>query len=413
MKKSIQIDGLKEKVNPIYWDVLFKAKSRVVICYGGSSSGKSYSMGQFVILTTLKGDNWLITRKVANTIRKSIFNQITETISDMHLDEYFTINRSEMVITCKLNSRQIIFFGCDDIEKLKSVKPEFGVISKIWMEEATENSEADYRQLTKRLRGVDVYNRKKRIYMTFNPIYQTHWIYQSFFKNYWTGENQYIDNGKVFILKTTYKDNSFLTKEDIESLEDETDKYYYEVYTLGNWGSVGDRIYTDYEVSDFDVSSFEYYINALDWGYDPDPFAFIRMAKDEKRKILYICQEIYETGLTNKDTAPIVKNIVGYEQVVCDCAEPKSIEDYKSYKINAVPCIKGSGSLEGGINKVKEYHIIVHPSCVNFLNEIMLYQNKQRRDGSTVARPVDRDNHLMDAMRYGVTYENSFYIGFV
>ena len=119
-----------------------------------------------------------------------------------------------------------------DVEKLKSVTPIDGVLTDIWIEEATETLYEAYKQLTKRLRGLTTNNLPKRVIFSFNPILQTHWIYKEFFGGWDDSKRLYRDEDLV-ILKTTYVDNLFLSPDDVKSLENETDKYFYNVYTLG------------------------------------------------------------------------------------------------------------------------------------------------------------------------------------
>lgn len=206
--------------------------TRTQIFYGGSSSGKSFFLSQRVVIDVLKGRNYLVVRNVANTVRHSVYNQIVKAIIELGVKHLFNVSKSEMTITCKLNNKQILFAGLDDVEKLKSVTPVDGVLTDIWIEEATEIAYEAYKQLTKRLRGITDNTIKKRVIFSFNPIIKEHWIYKEFFGRWDDGKNIYRDDDLV-ILKTTYKNNNFLTEDDIKALENEKDRYFYEVYTLG------------------------------------------------------------------------------------------------------------------------------------------------------------------------------------
>lgn len=207
-----------------------ESSTRTQVFYGGSSSGKSYFLAQRTVIDVMKGRNYLIVRNVAKTLRNSVYNQIVKTILSMGLSKQFNITKGDITITCKRNNKQILFAGLDDVEKLKSVTPIDGVLTDIWIEEATETAYESYKQLTKRLRGESRFS--KRVIFSFNPIVKEHWIYKEFFTNWIDSDTKYHDD-KLLILKTTYKDNKFLTEDDIYSLENETDKYFYEVYTLG------------------------------------------------------------------------------------------------------------------------------------------------------------------------------------
>lgn len=388
--------------NEIYLKYQFNNQNRYQIYYGGSSSGKSVSLAQRAVLDVLKGErNYLITRDVQKTIRRSVLNEVIKAINSFKLTKYFQINKTDLTITCILNSKQILFAGLDDPEKIKSITPVDGVITDIWVEEATECDYASIKQLDKRLRGRSKV--KKRLTLSFNPILQDHWIYEEYF-DIWEDGKQYVEKDNVSILKTTYKDNRFLTQDDIDALENETDKYYYEVYTLGNWGILGAVIFKNWRVKDFSKieKAFDNYRHGIDWGFAEDPFAYIKPHYDKTRKRLYICDEIEAVGLLNSESAPMVKEKAGRDRVICDSAEPKSIAEYKTLGVNAKGAKKGPGSVEYGIKFLQGLEIIIHPRCKNFKREISKYKYKEDKNGNVLPVPVDKDNHLIDALRYAM-----------
>ncbi|MBU3203115.1 PBSX family phage terminase large subunit [Clostridium algidicarnis] len=388
--------------NPIYLKYQLKNNNRYQIYFGGSSSGKSFSLAQRTVLDVFNGNrNYLIVRNVQGTIRRSCLNEVTKAISNLKLSEYFQVNKTEMVITCTLNNRQILFCGLDDPEKIKSITPKRGVITDIWVEEATECEYKAVKQLDKRLRGISKVT--KRLTLSFNPILRDHWLYKDYF-SIWQEDNKYIEKDNVSILKTTYKDNKFLTKDDVQALENESDPYYYEVYTLGNWGVLGAVIFKNWKVQDFsDVeSTFDNYRHGVDWGFADDPFAYIKSHYDKRRKRLYICDEIEVVGLLNDESAPLVKEKAGSNRIICDSSEPKSVAEFKKLRVNAKSAKKGPGSIEYGIKFLQGLEIIIHPRCQNFKNEISKYKYKEDKNGNILPIPVDKDNHLIDALRYSL-----------
>lgn len=391
-------------VNKIYLPYLEK-QTRIQIFFGGSSSGKSVFLAQRTILDVLKGRNYLAVRKVARTIRQSIFNELCKVINDMDLNSQFTINKTDMAITAK-NGYQILSCGLDDVQKLKSITPAKGVITDILVEEATEIEYSDYKEISKRLRGVSDFKGMKRITFAFNPILQTSWLYTEFFGKWDDSMTQYEDEN-ISILKTTFKDNAFLEQDDIERLENETDEYYYNVYTLGNWGVLGSVIFKNWKVEDCtEIRKIaDNYKNGLDFGFASDPAALVRTHYDRKRKTIYILDELYQRGMTNDILAEEVKAMIGYEYVVCDSSEPKSIKELKNYGINAVGAKKGKDSVAHGIQWLQQQTIIIDVSCQNFKNEIQQYQWKEIQ-GQTVPIPIDKNNHLIDALRY--SYEEEY-----
>lgn len=375
--------------------------TRTQIFYGGSSSGKSYFLGQRTVIDVIEGHNYLITRNVARTIRSSVFNQIVKTINAMGLAKQFSITQDSMTITCKKNNKQILFAGLDDVEKLKSVTPIDGVITDIWIEEATETAYEAYKQLTKRLRGKTDNNVPKRMILSFNPVLQTHWIYREFFGK-WDDTKRLYRDKKLLILKTTYKDNKFLTRDDIEALESETDSYFYNVYTLGNWGVLGNLVFKNWRTEDLSskIAAFDKIYNGLDFGFSADPNALVRLHIDQARKKIFIFDELYKCEMQDDELAEELKSRIGTQYVTCDCAEPKSIADLNRRGVRAIPARKGPDSINFGIRFLQGYEIIVDIRCQNFKNEIQAYHWAEDKYGNALRKPVDKDNHLMDALRY-------------
>lgn len=390
--------------NKIYLQHQINNQNRYQIYYGGSSSGKSYSLAQRTVLDVMKGRNYLIVRNVQNTIRRSCFNEIIKAISSFKLSEYFQINKSELVITCTLNNKQILFAGLDDPEKIKSITPIDGVITDVWVEEATECDYKAVKQLDKRLRGRSKF--KKRLTLSFNPILQDHWLYTEYF-GIWDDSKQFVAKDDVSILKTTYKDNRFLTQDDIEALENETDQYYYEVYTLGNWGVLGAVIFKNWRVEDLTEvrKTFDKIRHGLDFGFADDPNALADIHYDKSRKRLFIFGEEYAADLTNDEIAEMVKPHVGPRVVTCDSSEPKTIKELQIRKINAVGAKKGPGSVEAGIRFLQGLEIIICTSCPNTKMEFSKYKWREDKNGNVLPVPVDKDNHLIDAIRYALEDE--------
>lgn len=394
---------IKKKIfNECYLTYLYNYIYRVLIFFGGSSSGKSNFVATRNIINLLRGGrNYLVCRKIGATIKDTVFAEYKKAIYRLGVDKYVKINESDFSITT-VNKYKIIFKGLDDIEKVKSLTFEKGILTDIHVEEATDITESDFNQLQLRLRGkysADVEGIKqeiqKQIVLTFNPILITHWI-----------KKRLIDSldETVHALKTTYKDNKFLTKEDIKIIESykNIDLYYYTVYALGEWGSLGGLVYTNWEVRDLsDIEDqFNHYNNGLDFGY-VNPAAIVKMAL--KEDCIYILEEYYEKGKTNKELAAAVKQMLGKDYVFCDSSEPKSIKELRIEGINAIAVKKGKDSVKHGIQWCKQFKIIVSKKCVNFINELQLYKYKEDPKTGMVLKeePLPLNDHLMDCMRYG------------
>lgn len=195
---------------------------------------------------------YLVVRKTGRSIKHSVFQLLSDIITDNDLGSIFTINKTDMAISCS-NGAKLITSGLDSVEKLKSVAG----INRCWIEEASEITEQDFNQLDLRLRGKNKLG--YQLTMTFNPISELHWLKRVFFD---------IGDENAFVLKTTYRDNTHLDDKYRETLErlKEQDYQYYRIYCEGDWGSLGNLIYTNWEKQEFNSDSFDNYFNGLDFG---------------------------------------------------------------------------------------------------------------------------------------------------
>ena len=394
-----------EVINAAYLPYL-KNMARVQIFYGGASSGKSVFLAQRDVLDVMAGGrNILVCRQVGRTLRGSVVQEVNKVISRWGLRELFDINKTDGTITCK-NGYQIIFAGLDDVEKLKSLTPARGVFTDVRIEEATEVGRDSVKQLLKRQRGGDE-GTPKRLVMSFNPILKSHWIYKDYFAGIgWADEQREYAGDGLSILKTTYRDNRYLTADDIHDLESETDAYYHSVYTLGNWGILGHVIFTNWRVEDLSEMAAQWTNrrNGLDFGFSSDPAALSVSHYDRMRKTVYVYDELYETGLTNDVLAERVKEKVGNDMVICDSAEPKSIAELQAGKVYARAARKGKDSVNFGVQWLQQQTVVIDKRCINAQNEWSVYHWKQDTGGNVLDMPADKNNHLIDATRYA--YEN-------
>ena len=373
----------------------FERPERYRILYGGAGSGKSHFVGQQIIWDMINKPEMkiLVVRKTSRSLRHSVFQLLQDIISEYELNKLFIVNKSDMTIQC-VNGAKLITSGLDDVEKLKSIAG----INRIWIEEASEVTEDDFMQLDLRLRGQSKIN--FQITLTFNPISELNWIKKVFF-----------DLGKEdsYILKTTYKDNPFLDSKYVKTLQDlETQDYqFYRIYTLGEWGSLGNVIYTNWRKEDLteEIKIFDNIYNGLDFGFADDPTAYARVHLDSKKKKIYVINEYYRSGIFIDQLAEELKPIVGNEIVTSDSSEPRSIAELNRHGIKARGAKKGPGSVEHGIRWLQGHEIIVDEGCVNFIKEISSYKWKEDKDGNIIPRPVDINNHLLDALRYGLENE--------
>ena len=372
-----------------------ETKARYRVIYGGAGSGKSRFVGQETIINMLIDSNfkYLVVRKTSRSIRESVYAELESLINSYNLHKYFRINKTEMSFEC-INGSKLITSGLDNVEKLKSIQG----VNRIWVEEASEISENDFTQLDLRMRGKN--NLNYQMTVTFNPISELHWLKKKFFD---------VGMQDCFILKTTYKDNSFLDERYIKTLTElkEIDYQYYKIYCLGEWGSLGNLIYNNWEKQDLSKikDTFDNHFNGLDWGFSDDPTAIIRVHLDSKHKTLYVVDEIYQRELHTDQIANILKDKIGNEYITCDSSEPRSISDLKRHGIKAKGAKKGKGSIEHGIKYLQGLKIVVDNVCINTIKELTSYKWREDKDGNVIANPVDRNNHLLDALRYGLEDE--------
>jgi phage terminase large subunit len=406
--RTIEID-YKSVINRAYLPYL-KDDTRIQIFFGGSSSGKSVFLAQRDVLKVMAGGrNILVCRQVGRTLRGSVVQEVKKVIDAWGLGAEFDQNKTDGTVTCK-NGYQIVFAGLDDVEKLKSLTPAKGVFSDVRVEEATETSKDTIKQLEKRQRGGDE-GTNKTLTLSFNPILKSHWIYKEYFEPVsWSDAQKKYKGDGLTILKTTYKNNRWLTKADIHGLENEQDRYYREVYTLGNWGVLGAVIFQNWRIAELSNPEDPDYLpdvqrtnrrHGLDFGYASDPAAYGGSHFDAMRKKIYVYQELYERGLDNEQLAGRIKPMVESDLVTCDSAEPKSIAELEKYGIYSRGAKKGKDSVNFGIQWLKKYEIIVDKSCVNAQNELSTYHWKEDAGGNAMSIPVDKNNHFIDGgLRY-------------
>ena len=376
------------KISKVY-KPFFASKNRYAVLYGGAGSGKSYVAAQKVLARLLgEGSHKiLVIRKVARTLRESVFALFKELIFNLGLDEEFKINETNMSIECKFNGNKIVMFGMDNPEKIKSIAG----ITSIWIEEATELKEEDFDQLDLRLRGET--KNYKQIIITFNPVSAQHWIKKKFFD---------FTPPDTFILKTTYLDNPFIDDEYKAVMERlKRDNYeYYKIYALGEWGTLKGLIYPNYTTIDEMPQFFEKEYIGLDFGFN-HPYAIVHVRIDGKN--LYIDELFYKTEWENakvvewaKSNLDWIKNI----QIFADSARPDLIKEWKVAGFNIE---KANKAVFEGVNAVKSFDIHITKRSVNILKEIELYAWKEDKDGNPLDEPIKLNDDAMDAIRYALT----------
>ena len=380
-----------------YWNY----KGRYRVCKGSRASKKSTTTAMNLIYRIMEypESNALVVRKTYRTLLDSCFAQLKWAVNRLGVKDYFDFKLSPLEIIYKPTGQKILFRGLDDPLKVTSVTVDVGSLCFLWIEEAYEiMSESDFDMLDESIRGEVPKGHFKQITLTFNPWNERHWIKRRFFDK--------VDKD-VLAITTNYTCNEWLDRSDLNVFErmKENNPRRYQVAGLGNWGIVDGLIYENFEERQFTLEDVKDYktVAGLDFGYTNDPTAFFIGFLDKKDSILYVWDEMYSKGLSNKKIYENIKNM-GYskEKITGDSAEPKSIDELKGYGLRIKGAKKGKDSILNGIQWIQDLKIVIHPRCNNFLTEISNYQWDKDKFGKALNRPIDDFNHLLDAMRYAL-----------
>lgn len=399
--------NIRVQANPGFKEVN-QSRKRYIVEKGSAGSGKSVDAAQHYILRLMKdkGRNLVALRKSDITNRDSTFAELTGAIYRMFGDKaelYWKINTSPLQLTCKSNGNKIIFRGMNDDkqrEKLKSITFQKGKLTDVWLEEATEFTQADFEIIDDRLRGELPPGQFYQIRMTFNPVNKNHWIKKVFFD---------IPDENVLTHHSTYLQNRFIDSAYHARMErrKQVDPEGYRIYGLGEWGEIGGLILSSYIIEDFDTSPerFDYMVNAQDFGYNHANCIGEVGFKDGE---LYLCKELYEF---EKDTAELIQlaALKGFNKQLtmwCDSAEPDRIKMWRKAGYKAMPVKKEPNSVKAQIDHLQQHRIHIHPSCVNTIKEIQQWKwRKDEKTGEYLDEPVPFQDDAMAMLRYSIEME--------
>lgn len=357
----------------------YKKGTRYIINQGGTSSTKTFSTLQLLTAIGLKYNKQIdIVGLSVPHLKSGVLNDMPFVCEQFGVD--FSGNYKESDRQFKYGNGKINFLAFDKLGKAHGGRRDI-----LYMNEANHLNYNIVEQLMVRTREC--------VFIDYNPTNEF-WVHNKLLKD---------EPGKCALIRSTYKDNPFLEQTIIDMIESKKgNNNFWRVYGLGELGIAEGLVFDNFEEKDFDKSRFARYYNGIDWGFSNDPFACIRVAVEND--CLYICDEIYQKKLLNKDSVPLVYSLIGGEWVYCDSAEPKSIAEYQSMGVNAVECKKGPGSIESGIKHLQSYKkIYIHPSCPNTLSEFRNYEWKRDKNGDIMPVPVDAFNHAIDAIRYSLS----------
>lgn len=404
----MDLDIIADVFHPMIRDVR-RGNHTEYILPGGRGSTKSSGISCIIpeLLRNNPDMHALVLRKVGNTIKDSVYAQLKWAISKQKLDKDFRFKTSPFEITYKPTGQKIYFRGADDPLKIKSIKPEFGYIGIIWFEELDQFAgPEEVRNIQQSaIRGGD----KAYKFKSFNPPRsKNNWA------NEYTEEAEFKDDAAV-VVHSTYKDvpkdwlgEQFLN--DAEHLKDVNPDAYENEYmgvANGNGGNVFEYI-EERTITDEEISQMDRIYAGVDFGWYPDQYCYLRTYYDAAQEKIYLIDELYVNKWSNDKTAKWIKQ-KGYDDytMICDSAEPKSINDYRDEGLPARGAVKGPGSIEYGFKFLQTKTIVMDPNRTpNACKEIKAYEYPRDKDGNIISGYVDGNDHAISALRYA--YEPLF-----
>ena len=396
---------LSEKIGSAFYDVAHDVFQHGHTHYdfsGGRGSLKSSTVSVLVPLLLINnpGTHALVLRKVANTIRDSVYAQYIWAIGELGMAAYWEAKVSPMELIYKPTGQKIMFRGADDPMKIKSIKVPFGYIAVTHFEEKDQFAgRAEIRTiLQSTMRGGSKYWN----FESYNPPIS---------RDNWANKDSLEERTDRLCHKSTYLQappewlgEQFLAEaEHLKATDERAYQHEYLGIPVGTGGNVFDNLELR-EITDEEMSHFDHIYQGVDYGWFPDPFAFIRLHYDRARETIYLMDEIYKNKLTNEASGNIIIQR-GYKDayITCDSAEPKSVADYRAMGLPAKAAVKGPGSVDYGMKWLQRRKIVIdRKRTPNAYNEFVNYEYDRNKDGDIISGYPDENNHLIDATRYAV-----------
>lgn len=396
---------LSEKIGSAFYDVAHDVFHHGHTHYdfsGGRGSLKSSTVSVLVPLLLINnpGTHALVLRKVANTIRDSVYAQYIWAIGELGMAAYWEAKVSPMELIYKPTGQKIMFRGADDPMKIKSIKVPFGYIAVTHFEEKDQFAgRAEIRNiLQSTMRGGSVFWN----FESYNPPIS---------RDNWANKDSLEERADRLCHKSTYLQappewlgEQFLAEaEHLKATDDRAYQHEYLGIPVGTGGNVFENLELR-EITDEEMSHFDHIYQGVDYGWFPDPFAFIRLHYDRARETIYLMDEIYQNKLTNEASGNIIIQR-GYKDayITCDSAEPKSVADYRAMGLPAKAAVKGPGSVDYGMKWLQRRKIVIdRKRTPNAYNEFVNYEYERNKDGDIISGYPDANNHLIDATRYAL-----------
>jgi len=378
---------------------------RVVKGSRGSKKSKTTALNFIYRLMEYEWANLLVVRRFSNTNKQSTYTDLKWATNQLGVTHLFKFNDSLPEITYKPTGQKILFRGLDDPLKITSITVENGILCWAWFEEAYQIETFDkFSTVVESIRGsIDDSDFFKQITVTFNPWSERHWLKPTFFD-----EDTKLNN--TFSYTTTYRVNEWLDEVDIARYEDlyRTNPRRARIVCDGDWGVAEGLVFENFEVKEFDwvkkLKEKQVVAHGSDFGFTQDPTTLISTIVDLKNKELWIYDEHYQRGmLTDEIYQMYLDKGLKNAKIIADSAEKRLITEIKRKGIsNLKPSIKGQGSIMQGVQFIQGFKIYVHPTCEHTIEELNTYTFDQDKDGNWLNKPIDANNHLMDALRYSL-----------
>lgn len=380
---------------------------RVVKGSRGSKKSKTTALNFITRLLKYPWANLLVVRRYSNTNKQSTYTDFKWACNQLKVTHLFKFNESLPEITLKRTGQKILFRGLDDELKITSITVDVGLLCWAWFEEAYQiETEDKFSTVVESIRGtLDIPDFFKQITVTFNPWNERHWLKRVFF-------DEGTRRADTLSLTTTFRCNEWLDDVDRQRYEDlyQTNPRRARIVCDGEWGVAEGLIYENVSIADFDKDQLlkdkaNKLCLGLDFGFTHDPTALTASIINDDTKIIYIFDEHYQSGLITREVAQMIKS-KGYQNttIIADCAEGRLIEELKSeHGIKRIkPSRKGKDSIMAGVSKLQGYKIIVHPNLKHTMDEFYSYCYQRDKEGNWLNKPEDKNNHLMDALRYSL-----------
>lgn len=359
----------------ITFENLLESKKRITHHIGGTRSGKTFAILQYLIVEGLKSVLSIsVVRRTIPSLKRTVIKDFIDILKEIGIYDSESFNQTDRVYTFS-NGTTISFVNTDDPEKLRGFKSDY-----LFIDEASEVDEESQWQLSIRTTGKIIY--------AYNPtVSPYHWLRQQYGR----------DDIETFV--TTYKDNPYLPKEMVKAIEDlqHTNNKKWLIYGKGEFAP-NERAIFNFEVVDSYDADFVGF--GIDFGFSSDPTALVAVYKSSDT--LYLEELIYDRGLVTKDIVDRLQklDISRSETIWADSAEPRLIEEIYRSGFNIKPVTKGKDSIKFGISVMQNYKIKIHKNSQNLINEMYSYQYGQDKHGYVTDVPEGGLDHLIDAARY-------------